>query len=61
MSRKAEFVIDDVREDDGCYIVTVSFGLKGQEREWDTLPLRIGNGVEVELSASIVLSTLEGS
>ena len=59
LRRHAVFVIKNVtREEDGEYIVSCSFGLRGREEEWDTVPLRVDNSVEVELTAELVLSTL---
>ena len=58
VSRHAVFVVDDVGWQFGETVVTVRFGLRGCEEEWETLPLAIGNSVEVDLSASIELLSL---
>ena len=59
VSRHAVFVVDDIYHTvEGQRLVSVRFGLRGCEEEWETLSLAIGNSVEVDLSASIELLSL---
>ena len=56
VSRHAVFVVDDIARDKNS--VTVRFGLRGHEEEWETLRLWEGNSVEVTLQADIELLSL---
>ena len=59
VSRHAVFVVDDIYHTvEGQRLVSVRFGLRGREEEWESLRLAVGSSVEVTLQADIELLSL---